>query len=305
MEIYFNQSKDTQKWESHTLLDKFVTFLIQNTKSKLYYSFLNEKSKPILVKGYDCHPTDCEILIYCNTEDSYKLISYSEGPSPCFVKIIRERNSPNDIIIGTHFHSNWGIRHNKYKIFHMPHGRLSPYVNYENFYWARQKNIKFKNILPKAYFRCATGRPTEKILYLNEYFNDQHNLLRFDEYLFNIIKYTVGLSIPCQYEIAHRDFEYMSVGLPLMRTPIKTPFEPQIKANHHYISIDLPDDKQSTREEFFGGEYYADLYIKKFLEIKNNNKFLTEISNNAIDYVKIFSPNNIINLYKKYINHEI
>lgn len=302
--IYYNYTPVTSKWESFSFMNYFAGVISKKLCLREVVGTLKPGDATCRVDEYDCTLSDCELLIHESSQDSFKLISYSEAPSPGFTKIIRPRNNPNDIVIGSHCDHNWGIRGNEYKVYNIPHGRFSPYINYDAFYSVRTNLVRSNKIIDKAYFRCTTGRPTETLLYDDPHFNDKHPGLPFPEYLANIIQYTVGLSIPCQYELAHRDMEYMSVGLPMMRTPYVTKFYPELIPDHHYISINLPEDKKSYRQELTGGEFYKDVYVDKFQEVKNNQELLQYIAHNAKEYSKIFTCESICNIYCELFNYE-
>ena len=78
----------------------------------------------------------------------------------------------------------------------------------------------------------------------------------------------------------------MSVGLPMIHTEYRFPYFPNLVPNTHYISI---ESEGLHRKECMGGSKYVEKYISKFLEVKDDLKFLNHISHNAYNYIKSFS----------------
>jgi hypothetical protein len=124
----------------------------------------------------------------------------------------------------------------------------------------------------------------------------------FKDYLEKLINSKIGLSHymdldkytnPFEFpgEMCYRDIEYMSVGLPFIRIEYKDSLHDPLIANHHYISIPREDAYIAYEKNKENG--VAELYIKKYLEIKNNNAFLDFISKNQIKWFdkNIKSPN--------------
>ena len=83
----------------------------------------------------------------------------------------------------------------------------------------------------------------------------------------------------------------MSVGLPFIRIEYKDSVHDPLLPNHHYISI--PREKAYLAYEKNKEEGVADLYIEKFLEVKDNKEFLDFVSKNQIEWFdrNIKSPN--------------
>jgi hypothetical protein len=124
----------------------------------------------------------------------------------------------------------------------------------------------------------------------------------FKDYLDKMISSKVGLShyldldkynTPFDHpgEFCYRDIEYMSVGLPFIRIEYKDSVHDPLLPNHHYISI--PREKAYVAYEKNGDEGVADLYINKYLEVKDDQELLNFISKNQIEWFdrNIKSPN--------------
>jgi len=83
-------------------------------------------------------------------------------------------------------------------------------------------------------------------------------------------------------EFCYRDIEMMALGIPFVRMEFRdTTYDPMLP-NIHYIPI-LREDCFLAYERN-GNEGVADLYIKKYLEVKDDEDYLSYISNNQIEW---------------------
>jgi hypothetical protein len=124
----------------------------------------------------------------------------------------------------------------------------------------------------------------------------------FKNYLDKMISSKIGLShyldldkynTPFDHpgEFCYRDIEYMSVGLPFIRIEYKDSVHDPLLPNHHYISI--PREKAYVAYEKNGDEGVADLYINKYLEVKDDQELINFISKNQMEWFdkNVKSPN--------------
>lgn len=289
MNVYFNETLNPNPvWGSHLFLIKLAFFLKESMNCTLHLGSISKSNNLINVSDYNAAIMDCEMLIEDKTNDSCKLISFSEAPSDAYKKIILNRNNPNDILIGPHIYANWGVKpkNNKFQVHPLIVFNFCPKTNYDYYYHKRKCLILNDNIINKLYFRCTTGRGSESLLHDDKHVNDRHPPMKIADYLSNIIQYNCGLSIPAgSYEICHRDIEYMSVGLPMIHTEYRFPYFPNLVPNTHYISI---ESEGLHRKECMGGSKYVEKYISKFLEVKDDLKFLNHISTMHIITLNLF-----------------
>jgi len=83
-------------------------------------------------------------------------------------------------------------------------------------------------------------------------------------------------------EFCYRDIEMMALGIPFVRMEFRdTTYEPMLP-NIHYIPI-LREDCFLAYEKN-GNEGVADLYIGKYLEVKQDEEYLNYISKNQIEW---------------------
>lgn len=79
-------------------------------------------------------------------------------------------------------------------------------------------------------------------------------------------------------ELCYRDIEMMSIGVPYIRIEYKSEIHNAFIPNYHYIVIPREDAFLTFKEQ--GHEGVAELFIKKYNEVKNDKDFLKFISDN-------------------------
>jgi hypothetical protein len=201
---------------------------------------------------------------------------------------------------------------------------LLSHFNWHNiYYWMRKENassqigkIKPWIFLPYLNFdyefyrnlRDNTEYLEEKLFWLGSGAADYRKSIKFihdkghlqplsnsshDEYLrkLSLSKVAVGYytdleryNTPYDHpgEFCYRDIEYAMVGVPFIRIEYKDTLHNPLLPNFHYISI--PREHAYVAYEKYGDEGVADLYIKKYEEIKYDHSFLNYISNNLREW---------------------
>lgn len=262
-----------------TILYNIALYLKNNYSAEIIFVNNNEF---ITIKNDKVLVLDCELLIYYPDEDKLKVLSYCDTDSP-LTRFLYNRNKKDDLLIMAQQGNTEARWYNKNKQnFTLKGTTYIPQdnsISLDNFYVRRQLINKFKD---KMVFRGNVKylpRGTPEFLMDSPYFEGYDYI---DNYFYEIIKYKVGLSIPGTGELCYRDVEYMAVGLPMLRFEYITPWNPKLIPNHHYISIDRIDVE--VKDERIGSRLHANLYIKRFLEVKDDLEFLNFISKNARDY---------------------
>jgi len=288
----FYTRKENSLWTLHDLFNELSLYLQNSYNATINTQFGGH----IYVELFNYNVGDCEIIIYNHENDSLKIISFSEIKTDV-IDILKTRNNPNDILIVLH-NLSWGnhltdLDNYKFKLKPTTFYPFSPKINYHFFYNTR-KLKKENDLIDKMFLRTTTGRGDEYKLSSIGLINELFPGLPFEEYLEKAICYKVGLSIPTStYELCHRDFDYMSIGLPLMRLELIGNYYPKLLPNYHYISINRNSLSTDNYSALVGGDAYIEAYKNKFYEIKNNIDFLNFISKNAFDYYnKYCSPHN-------------
>lgn len=145
------------------------------------------------------------------------------------------------------------------------------------------------------------GDYRKTISFINEKGHLQPNInVNQEEYLTKLSKSKIAVGFytdlnryntPYDYpgEFCYRDIEYAIIGVPFIRIEYKDTLHNPLLPNHHYISI--PREHAYVAYEKYGDEGVANLYVEKYLEVKDNFIFLNYISNNLIKW----SDNNVLN----------
>lgn len=269
-------------WSNHDFLLEIALFLNKEFNAKIIHS----NNKPLYLEEFGHEMCDCEIIIYDNENDILKCFSFSET-RPKLYDVFVKRNNVNDIMVISHL-DHWGLEHIhksnfNFKIKRSAFQPYSPLINHDYFYRMRQF-IKPENFIDQMFFRCSTGRADEYELHDSKYVNDRFPPISIEKYLYKAIHYKVGLAISNNVGICHRDIDYMSIGLPLMRVEYHGSYEPELIPNYHYISINKTGLSNSSVEDLKGGSKFIKAYFDKFMEIKDDYTLLEKISKNAKKY---------------------
>jgi len=103
--------------------------------------------------------------------------------------------------------------------------------------------------------------------------NEHNNFLDYGNFLKEINKYSVNLSLNGASEICYRDMEILGMGSALFREKLKTKFHNELKANYHYIAFEVKDGQSKT-----------DSMFERWEEIKKDTDFINFVSNNGLKW---------------------
>lgn len=262
-----------------------------NVRENRYYEFANSKYFSINLKqkfdNTELYLMECEYLIEFEDTGEIYILSVSDDLS---CAMLAERDNPllkkvlisqfNRTNIKNHVQDNI----NKY----------SPWIYFpsglhdlEQYYYKRKI---IKDLKDKMVFRGTSLDDRSILGLMNPDFFDGPNVIGGAEtYFSDIINYKVGLSVAGRGELCYRDVEYMAIGLPFIRFEYISELNPNLIPNYHYIAVKRPDDLLIDRA---GSIEHAKMIEDRFLEIKDDEKFLNFISNNAREY------------YKKYLSYD-
>ena len=105
----------------------------------------------------------------------------------------------------------------------------------------------------------------------------------FPEYLKEIYKYKMSISLNGFAEACYRDWESMSVGVPILRSEFYSQYNSPIIPDFHYISGSEPTINGET-EYKSSFNNVAEQFIDRIESTINDDKFLNEIANNGREY---------------------
>lgn len=245
------------------------------------------------IEEVDYYIHDCEILLYDTDTDAVKMISLKESRTGMFETFV-ERNNEKDLLITAQFY-NWFPREldmsqYNFKVLTMPYYTSYPSTDLD-FFYERRKYILGEHkgkIIDKMFGAGTTDRPDFGRLKDRGYLDARRGT--FSEYLREAVKYKMGLSINGVAEICHREIDYMAIGLPHIRLEYMSQLNPPLIPNVHYVSVSrekygFPWDARLNR---VGGDDYAQAYIDRFLEVKDDEEFLTYVAKNAREYYETY-----------------
>lgn len=282
VEVYLSlHPNPLHAWANHDFLVQLSLELKKTHNANL----ITKKGELVYIEKFDYVLPDCEILIHDTDKDILLGYSFSETRTGMY-HVFEKRNNPNDILIGVHQDANWGLHtlkrdHLVFKLKRCAFQPYSPWINY-GFYYRKRQFIQNQDFVDGIFFRCTTGRGDEDALHNLDIVNEKFRPLPQEVYLDRAITYKVGLSIPNNAGICHRDIDCMAIGLPLMRFEMHGEYYPKLIPNYHYISI--------SNEGFLpggvikGGPEYVEAYVNRFMEVKDDFEFLNFISENAHNY---------------------
>ena len=293
--VYITYNQYTY-WGIHDLMVELSLYLKNNEG----YEVKSQTGGHLYIEEFDYHLPDCEIIAYDKNQDILKAISYSEYRTP-ILDIFKKRNNKKDIFILLH-HRSWGIYNFdnpefNFKIKPTTFYTFDPKTNYNYFYNQRQLlNTEF--LIDRLFLRTSTGRGDEELLSKQDIINPLVPAnLAYHDYLKLALTYKIGLAIPGAAELCHRDFEYMAVGIPMLRMEYVNIYDPPLISNYHYIAVDREGFPFDSNADRIGGKKYIEAYSKRFEEVKNNYEFLAFIAKNANDYYRKYcSPENRVNI---------
>jgi len=290
MTVYYqiNEARDFQ-----VLIQEVALYLKDNYNATL--QVVNNNS--LNINGHDVFVLDCDLLIYLPETNTFKGITFADRQND-LTGLFMRRNNPDDILLNSQYGNTDLIHYDKLNLKFGNPGSIyapsNPYVDYEQYYNKRQSNTEY---IDKFIFRGnvhAASRGSAILLKGHNYF-EGYDAMNVPEYLNELTKFKIGLSIPGVGELCYRDVEYMAIGIPMMRFKYITQLNPPLIPDYHYIAIDRIDKKEHENfnggpisAEREGGQEYVNQYLKKFEEVKDNKDFLKFIANNAKEYYNTY-----------------
>ena len=297
-----------------TVFKDLVNYYVNNFDTELVYkkSIDGVEDEFIHVKELDWCIQDCDLVIHNVNKDSFKIITWREGPGwrldydNNIIQILNKRNNPNDILLVAHiegwfyepFFDKLAIPKFNYKIKTTPWYTFNSVDENLNFIptdydsiFSNRKNIK---LIDKLFFKSTTERNDPyKLAELGICNSDTHVGRTYKEYLIEASQYKVGLAISSNAEKCYREIEYMAIGLPCMRLDYKGGHSPPLIPDYHYISVNrkkhsINPKPWSVNSDIEGGPKYVEAYKQRFLEVKDDQDFLDYISHNARKYYQTY-----------------
>lgn len=168
----------------------------------------------------------------------------------------------------------------------------------EEYYTKRCLINDFEN---RIYFKGTSIEDRSILNYIDKSIITDFTPIPQSSYFNDLISHKLALSVDGRGEFCYRDVECFGVGIPILRFEYLSIFNRPLIPNYHYISIPRPSDMVLYRS---GNKDHAELIKQRYLEVIDDNEFLSFISTNARRYYnenfelnsKLISTFNILNL---------
>jgi hypothetical protein len=121
--------------------------------------------------------------------------------------------------------------------------------------------------------------------------------LSYEEYIHDIGKYHVNLSLNGAGEICTRDMEILGLESALLRLKLSTKFHNELIPNYHYISVDHDDIESTNLDDYY--KQLSDRIFQRYEQVKNDKDFIQFIANNGR---KWYEENGTISANVKLLN---
>jgi len=128
-----------------------------------------------------------------------------------------------------------------------------------------------------------------------------NGFLSSEEYINDIGKYHINLSLNGAGEICNRDIEILGLGSALLRLKLSSKFHNELIPDYHYISVDHDDIESTCLEDYY--KQLSDRIIQRFEQIKDNKGLIQFIANNGRKwYEKNGTISSNVKLLNKLVN---
>ena len=109
--------------------------------------------------------------------------------------------------------------------------------------------------------------------------SEGENGLSNQDFLNELASLNISLCLNGTAEITYRDIESFAVHTPVLRPTLTCKFYNELVPNYHYIAVDLEDIKEKCGLYYYKAK--ADKIYQRYLEVKDDKKFLEYITTNA------------------------
>lgn len=232
---------------------------------------------------------DCEYIIENKENGEFHILSVSDILTH---SCLNERANPYcKTILFSQFHPKNVEIHVKEYFY-----KYKPWVYFQclfqdldMWYYKRQYIKEKSNTL---YFRGTSHQDRTFLSHLDPNFISNLHSVDSLQYFNELINHKLALSIDGRGEFCYRDIECFACGVPIIRFEYESVLAQPLIPNYHYISIPRPSDMKLYR---LGSKEHADILMKKYFEVINNEELLNFISKNAREYYeKNLTFNNIL-----------
>lgn len=252
--------KPHNNWCVNNVYDNIFNELVKKYKNHIFKHINTTSFYPV---GPGEYYSPHLMVIKNPLNKKYILLSYWDISDDLFL----EQNGWKNIDDLTQFISTSGLAYKHKK--NIPFSYITYSTDMENII----NELYNKNYLDISHKLCFRGYLYNFRLYLknnSDIFVTNDKLIPYD-YLLELKKHKIGLSLNGNGEICNRDIEILGLGVPLLRPVLKCKFYTPLIPDYHYISYNETSSYEETKHNL----------ITKYEEIKNNDEYLRFISNNG------------------------
>jgi hypothetical protein len=137
--------------------------------------------------------------------------------------------------------------------------------------------------------------------------NQNNQNINYSDYLQEMSDYSACLSLPGGTEVCNRDIECFGVGVPVIRPMLQVHYDDPLISNYHYINCyHSCDYSDAGHPKYLSTEDFQNHVLYTWNKIKNNNEYLSFVSDNARSwFIKHCTANENVKYILNNLNLEI
>jgi hypothetical protein len=261
------------------LTDYLKTFF--NVDENRFFENAHSQRFPIkLTKGKsnDFCLLECEYIIENLDNGEFVIMSVSDDLTHA---ILNEKENPylKKVLVSQFLTEKISENAGKFMFKYSPWTYFqSSVIDLDRFYY---KRLLIKPTENKIYFKGTSLEDREFLKHIDSDLITNFTPIVPEQYFNDIIKHKLALSIDGRGEFCYRDIECFGIGVPILRFEYNSRFYNELIPNYHYISIPRPSDMKLFRS---GNEEHYKLFEQRYMEVINDEEFLSFISKNARKY---------------------
>lgn len=221
---------------------------------------------------------DCEYIIENKENGEFHILSVSDTLTHAS---LNERANPFcKTVLFSQFHPKYIEAHTKEYFY-----KYRPWVYFQclhqdlDVWYFKRKYVKNKS--NTLYFKGTSHQDRTFLFHLDSNYVSNFNPIDSSSYFNELIHHKLALSLDGRGEFCYRDIECFACGVPIIRFEYESVLAQPLIPNYHYISIPRPSDMVLYRH---GTKEHAEILMKKYFEVINNDELLDFVSKNAREY---------------------
>lgn len=250
----------------------------------------------VTILGETVMMSDCDFIV--TVDDTIRMLSFSDRPSKAQSCLFNRQNT-NDILVWCNYQTfDHLFTDTRFVRKTSPYIARHAYINHDAFYHFRDWDSLIDKMVFRGNYQSLPRNAVNSLMTGNnkQWFSGPDGI-ETPGYFENLIAHKVGLAITGAAELSHREIEYMAVGLPILRFELLSRSDPCLVSNVHYIAVSRLDGNiddelwcgRENRDSYAIGpneatDRYAEAFVTRFLEVKDDIEYLKYVAQNARDY---------------------